>query len=310
MEVNNENMKKLFSDKKITKKSFLEFFDKKGFYIVLVLCIAIVGATAVFVTMNNPTSSNDDLNNDQLILDESEYDYFADDIAEGLYEEEPEGTPASATEQEAADNDAGIAENQPAETKENENKEAVEKEEKKETETKTPDKTTQVASNTTTQEKPKNNNTNSGNTKKDTTAATKEQKFIMPVTGEITFDYARDKLVYSKTLEEWRTHDGIDIAADLGTPVKAVADGVVSEIKKDPRYGYIIVIDHQNGLKTVYANLASDEMVNPNQKVKQEEIIGSVGDTALFESAEQSHLHFEVLKDNVLVDPKEYLPIK
>ncbi|HHW47938.1 MAG TPA: M23 family metallopeptidase [Clostridiaceae bacterium] len=303
-------MKKLFSDKKITKKSFLEFFDKKGFYIVLVLCIAIVGATAVFVTMNNPTSSEDDFGDEGLVLDESEYDYYADDIAEGLYEEELVGTPAAATEQEEVIEEAGSTETQPAEAKENESKGAVEKEEKKETETKTPDKTTQVASKTTTQEKPKSNDANSGDTKKDSTTTAKEQKFIMPVIGEITFDYARDKLVYSKTLEEWRTHDGIDIAAALGTPVKAVADGVVSEIKKDPRYGYTIIIDHQNGLKTVYANLASDEMVTPNQKVKQEEIIGSVGDTALFESAEQSHLHFEVLKDNVLVDPKAYLPIK
>jgi murein DD-endopeptidase MepM/ murein hydrolase activator NlpD len=128
------------------------------------------------------------------------------------------------------------------------------------------------------------------------------------VFGEITLEYAKDKLVYSKTLEEWRTHPGLDIGADLGEPVKAVADGVVADIKKDPRFGITIVLDHQNGLKTVYANLASDETVAVNQIIKQGEIIGSVGDTAAFESSEQSHLHFEVLLNGVQVDPADYLP--
>jgi len=109
-------------------------------------------------------------------------------------------------------------------------------------------------------------------------------------------------------MDDWRKHDGVDIAADRGTPVKAVADGVVSEIRNDPKLGITIVIDHQNGIKTVYANLASDEMVTPNQKVKKSEVIGSIGNTAAFESAEQSHLHFEVWKDDKPVDPMAYLP--
>jgi murein DD-endopeptidase MepM/ murein hydrolase activator NlpD len=69
-----------------------------------------------------------------------------------------------------------------------------------------------------------------------------------------------------------------------------------------------VVIDHKNGLKSVYSNLATDDMVTSNQKIKQGEIIGSIGNTAVFESAEQSHLHFQVLKDNVIVDPTAYLP--
>ncbi|NLC69227.1 MAG: M23 family metallopeptidase [Clostridiaceae bacterium] len=132
--------------------------------------------------------------------------------------------------------------------------------------------------------------------------------FIMPVYGNIIHDYAMDKLVYSKTLEDWRTHGGIDIAASRGTAVKAVAGGVVYEIRSDPRLGYTIVIDHENGFKTVYANLASPDMVLPNQIVEQGDSIGSVGDTAVFEIALEPHLHFEVLKNDELVDPKLYLP--
>ncbi|MGI6777393.1 MAG: peptidoglycan DD-metalloendopeptidase family protein [Acetivibrionales bacterium] len=135
-------------------------------------------------------------------------------------------------------------------------------------------------------------------------------KLALPVIGDVSFDYAMDRLVYSKTLEDWRTHSGIDLAADRGTNVKAAADGFISEVKNDPRFGITVIIDHQNGLKTVYANLASDEVVVPNQKVKEGDVIGAIGNTALFESAEQPHLHFEVLMDNRPVDPKEYLPLK
>jgi len=141
------------------------------------------------------------------------------------------------------------------------------------------------------------------------TAAPVDENFALPVFGSISLDFAMDKLLYSKTLDEWRTHSGIDIEAPVGTPVKAVADGVVSAIKEDPRYGILVILDHGNGLKTIYANLADGNMVVPNQKVKKGDVIGSIGNTAVFEIAEPTHLHFEVLKDGKLQDPKEYLSI-
>ncbi len=136
----------------------------------------------------------------------------------------------------------------------------------------------------------------------------KQQSFQMPVIGEISLEYAMDKLVYSKTLEEWRAHAGVDIASDRGTPVRAVADGVISDVRNDSYYGITVVIDHGNDLKSLYRNLASDETVVVNQKVKQGEVVGSIGNTAMDESAEQPHLHFEVLKKDISVDPMTYLP--
>ena len=140
-------------------------------------------------------------------------------------------------------------------------------------------------------------------------AVTSSIEFIMPVTGSITFDYSMDQLTYSRTLGDWRTHSGVDLAADIGTAVKCVADGIVKDIKNDPGFGLTIIVEHEGSLKTVYANLGSADMVQVNQKVKAGDVIGSVGDTALFECAEQSHLHFEVLENGKHVDPKGLLPL-
>lgn len=137
----------------------------------------------------------------------------------------------------------------------------------------------------------------------------KIKPFVMPVSGKISFDYSEDKLLYSKTLGEWRTHSGIDIASDLGIAVKAVNDGIVCEIKNDPRFGITVTVNHDSGIKTVYSNLASSNMVKIGQKIMQSDVVGAIGNTASIEALEESHLHFEVLKDNQNIDPKQYLPM-
>ena len=135
----------------------------------------------------------------------------------------------------------------------------------------------------------------------------KDPEFAKPVEGDILREYAKDKLVYSATLDEWVTHNGIDIAAEKTTVVKASAEGTVKSIKNDPRYGLTIVIEHVNGFKTVYSNLLTAEFVEEGETVEQGQTIGTVGNTATFEIADESHLHFEILKDNENVDPELYL---
>lgn len=147
----------------------------------------------------------------------------------------------------------------------------------------------------------------SESTKKDEEATVKDPEFKMPVEGEIMREYAKDNLVYSATLDEWVTHNGIDIAAEKTTVVKASADGTVKSIKNDPRYGLTIVIEHVNGFTTVYSNLLTAEFVEEGETVEQGETIGTVGNTATFEIADESHLHFEILKDNENVDPELYI---
>lgn len=135
----------------------------------------------------------------------------------------------------------------------------------------------------------------------------KDPVFAYPVKGDIITDYAKDKLVYSNTLGEWVTHLGVDIKASKTTVVTASADGTVKSIKNDPRYGLTVVIEHVNGFSTVYSNLLTAEFVSVGEKVKAGQTIGTVGNTASFEILDESHLHFEILKNGEQIDPNMYL---
>ena len=131
-------------------------------------------------------------------------------------------------------------------------------------------------------------------------------KFEAPVSGEIIKDFTMDTLSYSKTLEEWITHPGIDIKADKTTIVTASEDGVVESIKNDPRYGLTITISHENGFKTIYSNLLTTEFVKENETVEKGQTIATVGESSSFEISDDSHLHFEMYKDGIAVNPTIY----
>lgn len=135
----------------------------------------------------------------------------------------------------------------------------------------------------------------------------KEISFAMPIEGEIIRGFAKDNLVYSETLQEWIVHTALDIKAESRDVVKASAEGTVIAIKNDPRYGLTVIIEHDGGFKTVYSNLLTAEFVVEGEQVKQGQTIGTVGSSATFEIADESHLHFEMLKDSVYVDPSIYI---
>ena len=113
--------------------------------------------------------------------------------------------------------------------------------------------------------------------------------------------------MYSETLKEWITHTAIDIKADKTSVIKASAEGIVKSIVNDPRYGLTVVIEHDDGYETVYANLLTAEFVVVGEEVTQGQTIGTVGNTASFESSMECHLHFELIKDGEYLDPAIYL---
>lgn len=131
----------------------------------------------------------------------------------------------------------------------------------------------------------------------------------MPVDGAVTKDYSGDELVYSETMGDWRSHNGIDIFADEGREVKAAADGTVEAVTDGGMYGKTVVILHGGGLRTIYSNLALTEDTTAGKDVKVGEKIGLVGSTAAAESAEPSHLHFEVSLNEITVNPHDYMPV-
>lgn len=153
------------------------------------------------------------------------------------------------------------------------------------------------------------NTTTETNSKTEEKVETKsvELNFVRPVDGDIVRDFAVDSLVYSNTLQEWTTHTGIDIKADKTTVVKSAEAGIVKTIKNDPRYGLTVIVEHENGFQTVYSNLLTSEFVVEGEKVEKGQSLGTVGNTAAFEIADEPHLHFEILKDSVQVDPNIYL---
>ena len=136
-------------------------------------------------------------------------------------------------------------------------------------------------------------------------------KIIMqqPVSGAVLNDYSGDNLVYSKTMQDWRTHNGIDFAANEGDDVLAAADGTVEAITDNGMFGKTIIILHDGGIRSIYSNLAEDAAVAVGDNVLSGSVIGKVGNSAAAEVTENSHLHFEVSVNEESVNPHDYLAV-
>ncbi len=134
-------------------------------------------------------------------------------------------------------------------------------------------------------------------------------KILEPTVGTITRQYAMDKLIYSQTLSQWSTHEGMDVIAEAGAPVVAALDGRVEQVIQDSLLGNTVILTHEDGISTVYASLA-DVLVKTGDAVSQGQTIASVGNTALSEVNEGYHLHFEMYIDEESVDPRPYLAPK
>ena len=132
--------------------------------------------------------------------------------------------------------------------------------------------------------------------------------FTWPVKGEIVAGFSVEALAYNQTMGDWRTHNGLDIAADRGAQVLAAAAGTVSALYQDDLMGTVVEIDHGQGLVSQYANLAATPTVKVGDAVSTGTIIGSVGGTAALESGLASHIHYALLKEGCPVDPADYLP--
>ena len=129
---------------------------------------------------------------------------------------------------------------------------------------------------------------------------------VQPVSGETISSYSVSALSYNVTTQDWRIHDGIDLAADPGAPVCATEAGTVIAVYQDDYLGATVEIYHDSGYTTIYSNLAEAAAVAVGQAVSAGDCIGTVGGTALLEVGHPSHLHFAVTCNGISVDPADY----
>ncbi len=135
------------------------------------------------------------------------------------------------------------------------------------------------------------------------------ENYAKPAEGYIDKEYSDNDLIYSVTMGDYRTHNGIDITGDPGSAVRAINAGVIQDIYFDDFYGYTVKIDHGENIVAYYMNLseALPAGIAVGSKVKHGQTIGGIGKTATIESAEVSHLHLSITVNGKYVDPREIL---
>lgn len=136
--------------------------------------------------------------------------------------------------------------------------------------------------------------------------------FILPVNGVLSKGHDATLQVWSSTMQDYRVHLGVDIVTEENAPVYSAADGTVSKIWKDTLMGYSIAIKHKGDCYTIYKNLSDilPEGLAEGVTVRSGQLIGSVGESAMVEVAEEPHLHFEMTVADLMVDPLEYFDDK
>lgn len=134
----------------------------------------------------------------------------------------------------------------------------------------------------------------------------KTPEFLSPAEGKIITTFSAD-LTYNKTMDDWRTHDGVDIQLDAGREIKAAYDGTVDEIGTNA-LGTFITINHTGGWQTIYANLDEESIkLKKDDTVKTGDVIGKLGNSTIEEKLLNSHLHLEILKDGENKNPMDYI---
>ena len=232
---------------------FRKFFQEKGYYIILFLCILAVGISG-YLFVSGAVSEKKSLSDPTLsVATSAEIPEKSKASASGG---SPQQNPKSQPEKPAASSDAS------------------------------PDKAAAPAQQQ---------------------AAETLSVRVWPVPGARIASYSMQALSFNPTTQDWRTHDGIDLAALAGEKVKAACTGTVTAVYDDEFLGTTVVLSHPEGYETCYSNLAAMPAVSAGMRVTAGDVIGSVGASALLESASASHLHFSVRQNGKSVDPVQFI---
>ena len=130
--------------------------------------------------------------------------------------------------------------------------------------------------------------------------------YRLPIAGELQKNFSTDELLWDETMQDWRTHNGVDIEAADGAEVVTAAKGKVSDAYKDEMCGFTVKVSHNDGTVTVYKNLGKI-VVKKDDTVDEGQMIGTVGSTGAFEMMQKPHLHFEIIKEDKYINPLEFI---
>ncbi len=143
-----------------------------------------------------------------------------------------------------------------------------------------------------------------------TTAPPAAQKERMPYTGsfelpfgtKVSKDYSAGEMVKSKTMGDWRVHNGVDFIGAADDEVVAIQKGAVLEVGKDPLWGVVLTVDHGNGIIAKYCGLSENSTPKEGQMIEQGESIGVIAQIPS-EILEGIHLHLEITVNGKVADP-------
>lgn len=133
--------------------------------------------------------------------------------------------------------------------------------------------------------------------------------FVTPTGGVIMNSFSDSVPVFSVTMNDYRTHTGVDVSVGAGDAVRAAAEGVIDKIWDDPMMGKCLSIRHSGGAVSTYKNLSPDipEGIAEGATVITGQTIAAAGESALAEIAEDSHVHYELSINGANVDPAKYI---
>lgn len=128
------------------------------------------------------------------------------------------------------------------------------------------------------------------------------ETFSLPMGKTVDKPFSNGEMVQSKTMGDWRAHNGVDFRGTVGDPVIAVNNGIVKAVYDDVLWGTVVEIDHGHGLLARYCGLGKGSTVEVGTRVKINDRIGNLGAVPI-ESADEVHLHFETRQDGKAVEP-------
>lgn len=294
-------------NKKNWKEKLLDFFDTKGFYIIVAVCLLVIGFSVYTIATTDFTKyeveqnqeNKQSLNNQVKLPEIPQPQESATEVAkhDNL---KKESSKSISTKEKNEDNKSSNSNSTIRSTQlGNDSKNSNNK-----------NKSSTALSKKQDNKKMDSNSQIGTGTSQDNVEVINPVDFkpIFPTIGKVIREFSDQSLVYSKTLDEWTEHPGIDIEAQEGSDVKACFDGTVIDLGEDPLYGEYVVIDHGDGYISKYYNLKDLKDIQIGDIVRQGEKIGEVGTSSNIEYMDPPHLHFEILYNGENQNPLKFLP--